>query len=543
MSASQNSSGTQGHPDLLLRTYAAYRLVLALLLTGMFWLGWADRILDIRYPSLYLATLSGYLSITLVSLLLFKLARYQIRIPALFFTLLVDIFAITLLVHASNGLESGLGLLLITAVAAGSIFANGQLSLLIAAMASIAIMAESAISISEFQQSSRNLMPAGILGIFLFLTAFIFRLLVTRMRAAQTIAETQTSQAEQLQELNESIIKRMHTGIIVVSDDNRIQLINNAAIHLLGGQRLGRPLNVGQTLSIIPPLQQQLESWRVYPWARNPAFEIEHSDAELQANFAELEGGNSRQTLIFLEDNRMFAQHAQQLKLSSLGRLTGSIAHEIRNPLGAISHATQLIQENDTGNQHSRLTGIIRRHSRRVNQIIENVMQLSRQQTPESRKIWLQQWLNNFRKSYLDNESKVGEIAIITPGDDVFISFDLSHLEQVLHNLVDNGLRFSEEKTGRRKVSLVIGTDEETRLPYLDIVDEGPGIADNALEHLFEPFFTTSHEGSGLGLYLAKELCEVNSSLLIYHNNPEGGAVFRIEFPHPDRLLPKAERE
>ncbi len=537
------SSTAPPSSDQSVRSYAVYRVILALLLVGLYWSGWGQAAFGIRYPTLYLSCSLGYLVVSLISLVPFKKVDYLLNAPALFATLLIDILAITLVTHASEGIDSGLGLLLITVVAAGSIFARGQLALLIAAMASIAIMVEHAISLFEFEPGSTNFTPAGILGILLFVTALIFRSLASRARNAQEIARTKTNQAEQLEELNEAIIRRMHTGIIVVSRANRIQLINNAAIRLLGGQKLGRPINVGQTLRVVQPLMKQLDRWRQYPWMRQEPFLLEDSDHELQANFAELESGHRDQTLIFLEDHRAIVQHAQQLKLSSLGRLTGSIAHEIRNPLGAISHASQLLEESDTENRFSKLTGIIQRHSQRVNMIVENIMDLSRQKTPKTQKILMPQWLKNFRSEYLDNQSNAGEIEIISDAAEIQVSFDPVHLGQVLNNLVDNALRFNHKHTGERKVTLKLVTASGAKLPYLDIIDNGPGISEKNAVNLFEPFFTTRHEGTGLGLYLAKELCELNSSTLSYHKNPEGGAIFRIEFTHPDRLLPRMKQQ
>ena len=532
-------------PDNLLRLYTAYRLLLSALLYGIYALGGARDVLGTASPGLYSATALSYLVLATLFSLLFKLLAYRANTPTLLLTLLIDITAITLITHACGGLESGLSLLLLVVVAAGSLFLKGQLALLVAAMASLAVLTVNIAPIFRFSQTSGQLLQAGLLGILLFVTALIFQVLNRRAQQAQNIAEIQTSQAEQLQQLNESIIKRMHTGIIVVSADDRIRLINGSAIQLLGGQKLGRPLNRGQTLRAIKPLFEQLERWRAYPWLRTPTFQVEDSPADIQANFSALEGNTSqdRQTLIFLEDSRVLAQHAQQLKLSSLGRLTGSIAHEIRNPLGAISHASQLLQESDANEQQNKLVDIIRRHTVRVNQIVENVMQLSQQKPPELQKISLKNWLKGFREDYLENQKMAGSIDIRAPDEDIQVSFDLSHLSQILNNLADNALRFSEQQTGTREAVFNVSLNRQSGLPLLDIVDNGPGVTEDDQQHLFEPFFTTRHEGSGLGLYLARELCRVNYATLSYHNAPEGGAVFRIEFPHPDRLLPRVDRE
>jgi two-component system sensor histidine kinase PilS (NtrC family) len=474
-----------------------------------------------------------------LSLISLKVYRATPGIQMLFFMLLTDMVAITLMLHASGGLESGLGFLMLATVAAGSILVAGQLALLLAATASICVMLETLSTSMILDQSKESIFPAGILGILLFATALLFQVLTQRIRLAQTIATEKAIESEQLQQLNESIVKRMRTGIVVVDRQDNIKLINSAAIQLLGGQQPGKPLGIGQPLSLIMPLYQQLDRWKTYRWLRTPTFKTSASSIEIQANFTSLHQGKDQQTLIFLEDTRSLSQHAQQLKLASLGRLTGSIAHEIRNPLGAISHASQLLAEQVTDNSQAKLLDIVQRHCLRVNQIVENVLQLSRQKIPAFQKIWLLQWLKKFRNDYMDTQRDACVIEIESLSKDSQIFFDPGHLSQILTNLVDNGLRFSEQATGERRIRLVVSRDTASELPFLDVFDDGPGVPPEDQEFIFEPFFTTSHEGSGLGLYLAKELCGVNYASLNYFGDEPGNSYFRIGFSHPERVLPR----
>jgi len=532
---------TETAPDSLLKVYAYYRALLSAVLLIMYLTDMGLNVLGSTYPQLYLSTTSIYTVLSLLTLLHFYFHRSVPSIQLLFFMLLTDMVATTLIMHASGGLSSGLGFLMLIIVAAGSILLSGRWSLLVAAIASLCILTETLSTTLLLSKNEEAIFPAGVLGILLFITALIFQILTRRIREAQSIALKTTVESARLQTLNESIVKRMRTGIIVVDGGDNIQLINSAAIQLLDSQQKNISLNTGHSLRTIHPLFKQLERWRSYPWLRTPTFKATTSSRELQANFTSLYEEKDRQVLIFLEDTRALAQHAQQLKLSSLGRLTGSIAHEVRNPLGAISHASQLLSEQDCNESQTKLLDIIHRHCGRVNQIVDNVLQLSQQKPPAFQKLWLFQWLKKFRHEYLENQRESGIIEIESKGEDTQIFFDPSHLSQILVNLVDNGMRFSEKESQQRWVKLVVSKDTSSELPFLDVYDKGSGVPKKDQENIFEPFFTTSNEGSGLGLYLAQELCAVNYASLNYFGDTPQNRYFHIGFAHPERLLPRPQ--
>ncbi|WP_461482459.1 sensor histidine kinase [Porticoccus sp.] len=539
MSIMTSQPETRIAPDSLLSVYGYYRALLSITLLGIYLSGAATKVLGSELPELFLASSLSYALFCLLSLIPLKFSRTTPGTQLLFFMLLTDMVALTLMMHASGGMGSGLGFLLLPTVAAGSILVAGQLALLLAATASICVMTETLSTIMLFDKNREAMFPAGILGMLLFATAMIFQVLTQRIRHAQQLAVQKASENEQLQKLNESIVKRMRTGILVVDGKDHIKLINSAAIQLLDGQKPGARLAAGRPLRLALSLHQQLERWRSYPWIRTPTFKNSPSSSELQANFTSLPQGLDRQTLIFLEDTRTLTQQAQQLKLSSLGRLTGSIAHEIRNPLGAISHAAQLLSELPHDPNSAKLLDIILRHCVRVNQIVENVLQLSRQKMPEFQKLWLQQWLKKFRSEYSDTQTRACTIEIESTNKDTQIFFDPGHLAQVLTNLIDNAIRFSERHSGERWVKLVISRDPVSELPYLDIYDKGPGVPAKDQDYIFEPFYTTNHDGSGLGLYLARELCDTNYASLNYFGDSPENHYFRVGFSHPERLLPR----
>ncbi len=533
-------------PENTLKVYSLYRLILSALLLTLYLAGVASEVLGTTHPRLFVTVVAFYLAASAITHFYFHLNRYAVSAYSQLLMLIIDITALTTITHASGGLQSGLGYLLLVAVASASISLRGQLAYFLAALATISVLTETGIATLEQTQTTRDSVSAGVLGMLLFVTVFTFQMLAARARAAQELAITREVEAADLQRLNEAIIRNMHTGIIVIDSNDTIRLINSAAIQLLGGQQTGRPLGINQSIRTLSSLYRQLKHWRVYPWMRTPTFTPEGGYTRIQANFTSLSTGGeeNRQILIFLEDTRTLAQYAQQLKLSSLGRLTGSIAHEIRNPLGAISHASQLLSELPVDEQQKNLIEIIDRQTKRVNQIIENVMQLSRQRNPEFQKISLTPWLKKYRTERQQETNDDAVIEIFEEShDETRVFFDPSHLLQVLNNLFENAFRHSKQATGIAKATLKTGTDPISGLPFLDVIDNGPGIPKREQDKVFDPFFTTSSQGSGLGLYVSKQLCEVNYATLSYLESEDPGAHFRIGFSHPDRLLPRYNDE
>ena len=520
------------------KVYIYYRFILSLVLLGMFYSGTATHLFGIKNPQLYQLIAIAYTAVaTLAVAFLVIWHRHTSGSLPLFMHFLLDLVALTLLMHSSGGPNSGLGLLMLITVAASSLIFTNQLALLTAAIASILLLAEELISAYIFNDSNRAIFPAGLLGFVLFLTALLFRLLNQRLRRSEQIALRESDQAAHLQNLNEMIIQRMLTGIVVVDDSGKIELINNAAIELLNASSLNITSNGDTSLKAIPLLQKGYEGWLSQPWQKMPSFKVNESSTEIQAKFANLDRSEKKSTIIFLEDTRTAAQNAQRLKLASLGRLTGSIAHEIRNPLGAISHAAQLLaEEQDDKGSSKRLSEIIIKHTQRLNQVIENVSQLSRRKAPKAKSLHLEQWLNSFIEDYKNSYSQACTIEVETDDPATLIVFDTSQLHQVLTNLIENAHRHSLEYCSQAWAKCICHIDPRTQRPCIDLYDRGEGISKNVVGQIFEPFYTTSHTGSGLGLYLARELCEINFATLDYQvaqNNKPG--FFRIGFAHPEQ--------
>lgn len=299
---------------------------------------------------------------------------------------------------------------------------------------------------------------------------------------------------------------------------------------------LSRPGEAGPDFDVVPDsLRHAVARWQDDPSHIQATFTVVATGQELVATFSELHTPTpDADTLIFLEDSTEVQQQAQQLKLASLGRLSASIAHEIRNPLGAISHAAQLLGESESlGKGDTRLCEIIQNHTVRMNDVIENVLQLSRRKSAEPQIIMLDQWLSNFAVELETNWQEKPEITVLLKPKDTAIKADPLHLSQIIGNLCQNGLRYSKKKTGEPRLLILGGRDTQTNLAFLEVIDYGHGVDEELVSNLFEPFYTTETTGTGLGLHVSKELCAANHARLNYKRADTGGSSFKITFMEP----------
>lgn len=531
-------SGQHNSNAQALRIYAYYHTLLSASLLLMFFSGIASEVLGAYRPELFLYTATSFLGLNSLSLLALWYFNFKTHQQQRFIIFFFDIIAIVLLDYSSSN-NSGLAYLLIVTIASAGMQLRSILAILLAALATILTLASAFISWQQGSDSiGRDAFAAGSLGALLFITAISFYFISERLKASNELAISQARHAAHLQKLAQTIIERMRTGIMVVNENDQVTFVNNSAKELLNLNHK-EPLNNAQQQ---PELYEQLRLWRAFHHSQSPVVQGVSSDQEVKMSFAELTPDSNEETLIFLEDNRAITQKAQQLKLASLGRLTASIAHEIRNPLGAISHASQLLSESDQLPEHDiKLTHIIDRHSKRVNQIIENVLQLSRRKASEPITIPLYQWLAEFINEYQQEQPKAGTIHLNCHLKQSDIKFDPSQLRQLIGNIVDNGLRYSEQATGERRIELEINKDPISGAVQLDIIDLGKALDEEAQKHIFEPFYTTENTGTGLGLFICQELSEANQARLSYLSSDTGSSCFRIRFAHRLRAFQNDE--
>ncbi len=439
----------------------------------------------------------------------------------------VDIVAITLIMHHAGGLATGLGLLLAIAVAAAALMMEGRLSLLFASLAALAVLVEQVFIQLHGGPGSGSLTTAGLLGLTFFAVALLGHVLYRRVQAAEQLAARRQVDVADLSKLNEFVIQLLGTGVLVVDGERRVRLLNNAARHLLDVPTAGAGAQLRQ---ITPELAAWLAQHAPARMARDENLVLHGT--EIRVSLHLLGPYRSSGALLFLRDQREVARAAQQIKLASLGRLTASIAHNIRNPLSAIGHAGQLLAESPAlGAEDIHLLEIIRRNTRRIDEIIESVLQLSRRDrgTPEpiDPAAWLPELAAEIRQAQgLAPETLAAQVAAGTPA----LTADPRHLHQILSNLCDNAIKHGAPADGPRRIELRARPDPAGGA-LVEVIDNGPGIAAETAREIFTPFFTTSPSGTGLGLYIARELCEINGIGLEHRAEVGPGACFRLSFP------------
>lgn len=516
--------------------FVVYRLLVAGALVLLFFNHAAPTLLGQRDPELYRLTGIAYLLLVAGNAL-----QYRFRKPASATTqvatmILIDITAFTLILYASGGVQSGLGTLPALSLVAGGLLIPGPRALLFAALATLAVLAQELVAGLTLGPDHTTYPQAGLLGASFFAIALLALVLSLRLsRSEQRVSQQEVDLAD-MEQLNEYVIHNMETGVVVTDRDHRIRLINESAWYLLGMPDAGTQAPL---LAASPELARQLRHWEANPLEEPAPFTAVPGGPELQASFTRLGKSGQGGAVIFIEDTASVTQRAQQIKLASLGRLTASIAHEIRNPLGAISHAQQLLGESpDLAAGEQRLVRIIARNTDRVNEIIEDVLQLSRRAAPEPVPLQLAGWLDELAQEFrLAQKLREDQIVLHLNPRAIRVRVDAGQLRQIVVNLLENAVVHFTQGPELLEIRLVAGLNPGSGNPFLDIIDNGPGVAPDTARQLFEPFFTTRSNGTGLGLYIARELCESNRLGLDYLSVPTGGSCFRISFPSTPQVI------
>jgi len=529
-----NIPATEQQNTRILQIVNIYRLALSLTLMLTFFISPIATQLGSQAPQLFLVVTGTYCVFSLAVALLTAYDLRPIRRPAVLCSILTaEILIISLIVFSSGGMVSGLGILMLVSVAAGTLMIRGRLALLLPAVGSIALIYGETYLTLTLEDPPMQFMQTGLLGALMFVTAGYLRYLGERMQRSSELAAERATDIEDLAQLNHLIIQRLQTGIVLLDSNNRIINSNNSARQLLEMEAPdGRPLP--------NPIVTLLDRWVLMQLQPVGPTKVTQTGHNLQVNFARLNPSSPHRTLVFLDDHGRIMQRARQLKLASLGRLTASIAHEIRNPLGAISHAGQLLDESDNlTTDERRLVEIVLNHCQRINGIIQDVLDLSRQDKKTANQIRLQHWLESYVARFVEDVEPRPQIRVEISPPDTRIRFVPEQLTRVMNNLVENGLRYSLRATGTPTLLLRGGIPPHSmqETACLQVIDDGPGVAPEHEENLFEPFNTTETTGTGLGLYISRQLCEANQARLEYGRSDDDRSCFTIYFSHPERSL------
>ena len=522
--------------------YNIYRFVLSLLLLISFFFRSLTSTLGTINPDLFVNVVVIYLAFNAIVFFRVLLPKSKGLLTSQFISvILIDIVFIILISYTCGGVSSGMANLLIVPVAAGSLLFRSRLSTFSAAVGSILAIYSEVYLYLIIDDGIVYFVQAGLLGLTLFAVSWSLQYLGGKIRQNELLARQQAKNIKSLQEMNNQIIERMHTGILVVTPEGMILTINVAANRFLQiADAEGKvEANIDDSGTRLPEiLFSQLQHWMNDNNIKAPPFRLNETSTDLQATFSYLNPGADSNILIFIEDFSLLTSRAQQLKMMSLGRLTASIAHEVRNPLGAISHASQLLNESEEiqeGDQ--RLLEIITTHSERVNRIIESILDLSRNKAEDMAQFPILEWLNQFVTKFSNSMAVPIEIECNVSPKDIAVLFNSGQLEQVLTNLFENGLRYSEKATGLRHISIEVKKSDIDGNPEMHIMDDGKGIPEELTAQIFEPFFTTEQSGTGLGLFICREICDANRARLSYQPEYKGKSTFQINFANAYKNL------
>lgn len=459
----------------------------------------------------------------------FRWPGYNVQI---FMHPVLDISFLLGLIFSSGGLHSGMGILLGLPIILQNILRPGQVSLMISAISITALLGIEMYMQQEAQRTASDLSYAGILTLFIFSASWMLGKWFEKASITAELAKRRGVDLANLSQLNQSILDQLQTGILVVERTGVIRHMNPTAWDMLGrpADWRSKPLR-----DFAPELNAHYKHWVANVCPKVVSYDIKHwKTTELSFRLAQLGTRSSGASLIYLEDTSAQREKQQGVKMASLGQLTANIAHEIRNPLGAISHAAQLLSESpELTKPDQRMVQIIQENSKRMNTTIESVLNLSRKREANRENIALGQWLQKFREDFVRRSSlTMRQVNLHVEPLDAEIQFDPNHFDQIMWNLCRNAEKYAHENAEELQLDIQCMQPAHTRDLILSVIDNGVGIGEVARERLFEPFYTTSTKGTGLGLFMARELCLSNGANLEYVQLNGRGSCFRIVFAH-----------
>jgi two-component system sensor histidine kinase PilS (NtrC family) len=525
--------------------YAGYRIALSFFLIGLFLLTAKNPIVGINDPSLYLQTITSYSLEAILTYLLLRFWPFYQDVQ-IFAMLAIDVVAMTLLLYANGGPSLQLSMLYLVMVMAASVLLPQGRAMVIALLAAIAVIYQQFYFSLIRDNDLRMVSSISLLAVSFITISILGQLVTRRLRVVEQEVFSQTKQAQQLQVINQHIVERMHTGVVVFDQEQRLMVINEAARQWLYQPNAVQGWTLTQlSLALKRQINEAISNHHLSPFV----LDANEGNLALSVQLIPLDDDrvprlNDRQmhsapTIVILENLSRVNQKAQQMKLASLGRLTASIAHEIRNPLAAISQAGELLSEMVTHPEELPLLNMIQKQSNRMNRMIEDILQLSRRSTSRPQSIAIVEWLQEFIRNFVPNSTEAiqsqsyssDQLFLETHGskpDSQIIVFDPLQLEQVMTNLVNNGLHHGAKLHVKPRIYFRVKT-LQSGLVMLDVMDQGSGIPPKVMASLFEPFFTTESGGTGLGLYLSRAFCEANGASL-WCIPQANGACFRISF-------------
>lgn len=432
-------------------------------------------------------------------------------------------------------------------VMTAAVLGSTLLALGTAAAVTLLLLVDAWVLALELPDYAPRLVQAGLTGGGYFAVALLGNQIAARLAREEQVARRSRSAARTQAHVNEVVIETLTEGVLVVGADWRIHAANPAARSLLGWQAREAPASLALVAR---------PGWKpLAALAQRTFTERSAQNAELALELAPGESLHLRvrtrltppqdlQTdalcVMFLQDLREAEARLRTEKLAAMGRMSAAVAHEIRNPLAAITQANGLLAEELSDPGHQQLTALVRKNAQRLSQIVEEILNLARLQQPPSDWLELDQAVEALVTEW-DRHAGAGErlhLALHSAG--AWAAFDGEHLRRVMVNLLDNALRYASGQAG----AIVVATDAAGEQAHLRVWSDGRPLDPGVQRHLFEPFFSSESRSSGLGLYICRELCDRHGARITYTRAPAPGAggregnEFTVSFRTRAAVLP-----
>lgn len=515
----------------ILKYFSIYSVIITLALVSLYFMDIDLGFLGKNDPKVYPMILSLHACITIVFLAL-AFSAGQAHYDHLLAFFLLDVSLLAALIY-SSGSGTNLSFLMIVGIAVGNALLSGQKGLLIAAWGAIAlIFVENRFAVAGIEY---NYVNAGTLGVIFFITAFVIQALVKRLHLSVDINRIQADNLLSMEQLTKLVLKRLETGVLVVNDLNEIVFQNTAAQRLLG---FPGPVRV-----LPDKLQHSLDEYHKFPSYTPATFKAGPTTAKVQPMFAPLMPGTDRGTVIFIEDTNVVYQQAQRLKQASLGKLAAGIVREIKVPMQNIYRIAKEMSNSSIAAGKQEFPPLIKGNSLHIERIINNVQNLSNTKATNYDKQNLGMWVAAVVRKLENTVLKSVKLELKVSRSTMDCYFDQSQLRQALTNLLENAAYYSKERSADfAKVTILVGRNKISKQCIIEVQDNGFGVGLDDLDHIFEPFYSSEEDKSGLGLYLAKQFCEMNMARLDYVAAQEG-ARFRITFPTSEQVERQLEKK
>lgn len=380
------------------------------------------------------------------------------------------------------------------------------------------------VSLQVPAETASRFLQSGLTGTGFFVVAFLANQLASRLAREEQVARRSQLAARVQTQVNELVIETLADGVLVVDNNGVVRAANPAARRLLGAHGVARnaPFVLAAELGWQPLVElagltfgQQVGQLADIS-ITHPGQSPRRVHVRTRLTPAHDEGAESL-CVMFLQDLREMEARLRTEKLAAMGRMSAAVAHEIRNPLAAITQANALLEEDLHEAGHRQLTLMVRQNAQRLAQIVDDVLNISRvqHQAPVAAPpmLVLDETVEVICDDWSQQNGGTAQLQVLLNAHRTEVPFDIDHLRRVLVNLLDNALRYARDRAG----SIQVSTGESaTGQASLMVWSDGDILEETVQRHLFEPFFSSESRSTGLGLYICRELCERHGAVIGY---------------------------